>query len=251
MDAVTCRLLIDTPARGDWNMAVDEMLLQRAAVEGEMAWRFYGWNEPTVSLGYFQDYQDRFAHPASRLCPAVRRLTGGGTILHDRELTYSLAIPASCRWAADRDRLYSVVHRALIAALGEWKLTATIFCPCDGQTAHDAEFLCFQRRTPGDVVLGGMKIGGSAQRRRRGAVLQHGSVLLGRSSAAPELPGLVELTGIELSTAELVEAWLPRLTDALNVVWRKCPLDTQQRQQAERLMRQRYSDAAWTERRAK
>ena len=54
--------------------------------------------------------------------------------------------------------------------------------------------MCFQRRAPGDVLVKGEKIAGSAQRRCRGAVLQHGSVLLARSPAAPELDGLKELT---------------------------------------------------------
>ncbi|NIL97050.1 MAG: lipoate--protein ligase family protein, partial [Planctomycetales bacterium] len=68
-------------------MAVDEVLLEWSAEEGCCCWRFYGWREPTLSLGYFQQYGQRWQHAASRDCPAVRRLTGGGAILHDRELT--------------------------------------------------------------------------------------------------------------------------------------------------------------------
>ncbi len=88
------RLLIDPPAPGAWNMAVDEVLLDWSAQSGGYAWRFYRWDEPTLSLGYFQPYEDRQRHPPSRACPAVRRATGGGAILHDAELTYSLAVPA-------------------------------------------------------------------------------------------------------------------------------------------------------------
>ena len=246
---MSSRLLIDLPAAGAWNMAVDEMLLDAAARNG-MALRFYGWAEPTVSLGYFQDFADRFSHATSRFCPVVRRLTGGGTILHDRELTYSLVLPQSHPLATDRDRLYAVMHNALVAALNDyWSLAAKVFCPCAAGEAHDAEFLCFQRRTPGDVVLGGMKIAGSAQRRRRGAVLQHGSVLLARSTAAPELPGLFELTGIEISADELIAAWLPRLRQSLCNDFRDQPLDHGERQQAEQLVRRRYAAASWTEHR--
>ena len=71
-------------------MAVDEALLIDAAENGVATLRFYQWSEPTLSLGYFQRYDDRDQHAASRECAVVRRQTGGGAILHDRELTYSL-----------------------------------------------------------------------------------------------------------------------------------------------------------------
>ncbi len=80
-------LLLDPPAPGAWNMAVDEALLEDAALERRCWLRFYRWQEPTLSLGYFQSYADRRQHPASSGCPAVRRTSGGGAILHDAEVT--------------------------------------------------------------------------------------------------------------------------------------------------------------------
>ena len=93
-----CRLFIDPPAPGSWNMALDETLLESAADGGESSLRFYGWSQPTLSLGYFQPYDDRCQHAASRNCPAVRRASGGGAILHDREITYSFALPRAILW---------------------------------------------------------------------------------------------------------------------------------------------------------
>jgi len=241
-----CRLLIDPPAAGAWNMAVDELLLESAA-EGRASLRFYQWNEATLSLGYFQQFDERKQHAASRCCAAVRRLTGGGAIVHDRELTYSLALPRGHASADDRDRLYSLAHRSLLAALAEKGLRAEVFCPCAQSGRREEEFLCFQRRTPGDVILGGMKIAGSAQRRRRGAVLQHGSVLLARSSAAPELPGIVELSGIELSPLELIERWQPQLAEAIGLQCADEPLSTEERRRAESLVGLRYGNRTWTE----
>src|SRR5687767_13677741 len=95
----TLRLLIDPPASGAWNMAVDEALLASAAA-GVATLRFYTWSQPTLSLGYFQHAHQRDAHAASRSCPLVRRASGGGAILHDRELTYSLAVPLRQRLGA-------------------------------------------------------------------------------------------------------------------------------------------------------
>ena len=114
-----CRLIIDPPCSGVWNMAVDEALLEWSAETRGCCWRFYRWDRPTLSLGYFQQYDDRAGHADSRDCPTVRRLTGGGAIVHDAELTYSLIVPAEHPLAVNRDRLYEVVHNSLIAAAAE------------------------------------------------------------------------------------------------------------------------------------
>lgn len=184
-----CRLMVDPPAIGAWNMAVDEALLESVLAGGQAALRFYRWSEPTLSLGYFQPYDDRASHAASRDMPVVRRLTGGGAILHDRELTYSLILPPGHRWAAGRDQLYDACHRAIIEVLAQMGVAAAL-CGTAAVVAMPEPFLCFLRRSPGDILTGQGKIVGSAQRRRRGAVLQHGSIILDRSPAAPEIVGL-------------------------------------------------------------
>jgi lipoate-protein ligase A len=89
--------------------------------------------------------------------------------------------------------------------------------PGDESESTAAEpFLCVERRTEHDVVLGTAKIAGSAQRNRRGAVLQHGSVLLERSPLAPTLPGIIEASG-DVSPGELFDAWLPLLAAGLGL----------------------------------
>src|SRR5271169_4762547 len=105
-DSIVCRLLVDPPASGAWNMAVDEALVDDAAARHACWLRFYGWSEPTLSLGYFQGYEERLAHRPSRQCPVVRRPSGGGAILHDVEITYSLAIPHAHPLAEDSTWLY-------------------------------------------------------------------------------------------------------------------------------------------------
>src|SRR5262245_22040097 len=109
-----CRLILDSPSPGAWNMAVDEVLLVDAAENNVATLRFYGWNEPTLSLGYFQRYEDRQQHAASRECAIVRRQTGGGAILHDRELTYSLVLPPRHPFAKQNEKLYQAVHQVFI-----------------------------------------------------------------------------------------------------------------------------------------
>ncbi len=121
-----CRLLVDAPASGAWNMAVDETLLEWSAACGGLAWRFYRWQEPTLSLGYFQACEDRTAHAPSTSCKIIRRQSGGGAIVHDAELTYSVVLPASHPFATDRMRLYHAVHASLLDVLASWRIQGTL-----------------------------------------------------------------------------------------------------------------------------
>jgi lipoate-protein ligase A len=215
----TVRLITDPPAPGAWNMAVDEALLESAAERGIATLRLYRWSEPTLSLGYFQRAADREQHSASRACPLVRRASGGGAIVHDRELTYSLAIPQLDVRARAATELYEAVHGILIDGLASFSLAAEAFRgagAADEQNSMAGPFLCFQRRAEGDIVLAGAKIVGSAQRRRRGAVLQHGSILLSQSPFAPELPGLKELGAPLLDEGAFAARWLELLCERLS-----------------------------------
>ncbi len=165
-------------------MAIDEALLLDAVENGIATLRFYGWSEPTLSLGYFQRYDDRFSHAASRDCAIVRRQTGGGAILHDRELTYSVTLPASHASAHHSEHLYATVHEAFIAELqpllpagpSQWQLSRN-----DQQSARTAglePFLCFQRRAHGDVLLRQSANDGSSRTAK----------ILGSASAATAVP---------------------------------------------------------------
>ncbi len=228
-------------------MAVDETLLESFSERGSCGWRFYRWREPTLSLGYFQPCEDRRLHPPSLRCPVVRRASGGGAIVHDVELTYSFVVAAGSRLARQRNQLYTAVHAALIDALAELGVRgASLFGPAGGFSPGQEPFLCFERRSPGDVVYGGVKIAGSAQRRRRGAVLQHGSVLLGRSGAAAELPGVRDLTQCEVTCDTLVAAWLPRLEEHLGVSFSESTLTGVQRRRAQQWVDAKYGADDWT-----
>ena len=208
------RLLVDPPATGAWNMAVDEVLLASAAERGIATLRFYEWEVPTLSLGYFQLAADRAQHAGSLGCPLVRRASGGGAIVHDRELTYSIALPLRDVRTRAATELYGACHETLIAALARFGVVAASYgSTCDkalpnrASSSSQQPFLCFARRTCGDIICGSAKIVGSAQRRRRGAVLQHGSILLSESPCARELSGIAQLTGRSIQSGELAQAW--------------------------------------------
>lgn len=243
------RVIVDPPAGGAWNMAVDEALLATAAQGGPLTLRCYRWETPTLSLGYFQQAAERARHLASRRCPLIRRASGGGAIVHDREWTYSLAVPDRRGTAAAE--LYDEVHGAILKLLAHWQISAELA----GEATRPTEFLCFQRRAVGDIVVGGFKIGGSAQRRLRAAVLQHGSVLYERSPAAPELPGLRELADSPESqcTDTQVAAFPWELATALGQAWDLTPavaeLEPAERSCAQQLARDKFAAVTWTHKR--
>ncbi|MHB0955254.1 MAG: lipoate--protein ligase family protein [Pirellulaceae bacterium] len=241
------RLILDAPAAGTWNMAVDEALLHSAADTGRLTLRIYAWSEPTLSLGYFQRYQQREDHPASRTCAAVRRATGGGAILHHHDVTYSLTGPVRDRAAGQLQAWYDRVHDAWLHVLAELGIAAYRCLQTDPQ--RERRFLCFERRAAGDLLLDSMKIGGSAQRRLPRAALQHGSLLLKRSSAAPELPGFAELTGREFPRELWQEAWITALARDLDVAWQLSRLTDQEVARAAELEQTKFGNAHWTLRR--
>ena len=248
----SARFIIDPPAPGAWNMAVDEALLESAG-RGLTTLRLYEWSEPTLSLGYFQAAGDRARHAASRACPLVRRASGGGAIVHDRELTYCLAVPIAERFGQAADELFATVHLALIEALAGLGASATLHAPsaARSETTSPAppSFLCFQRRSPGDVLIGSAKIAGSAQRRQRGGLVQHGSILLAQSVCAPELPGIAEVTGIPLSPAVLAPRFSEQIAGRMGLVWNRAALSAAEFERASAGERDRFASSAWTYRR--
>jgi lipoate-protein ligase A len=241
-----CRLFLDPPASGAWNMAVDEALLESAAADEGFSLRFYRWIEPTLSLGYFQKFDDRNDHAASRNCAIVRRATGGGAILHDSEVTYSITVPPGNRLASQHLILYKSVHAALIEVLAGFGFHAAIYVAENRNENANEPFLCFQRRSPGDVLLSDLKIAGSAQRRFKGAVLQHGSVLLRRSDMAPELPGIFDLVKEVFNIDQLIREWSIKLADAMSLKVHESDLSDLERKRARELEIEKYCSDGWT-----
>ena len=244
-------------------MALDQALLETADRRGEITLRFYRWSEPTLSLGYFQKYADREIHTASRDCPVVRRSSGGGAIVHDHELTYSICVPASNRWSKSSDRLYDVVHNQIIQILGRQGILAGSFgdengllqsrdanaLPESQKPFDNQSFLCFQRRSPGDIVLKGSKVCGSAQRRLRNALIQHGSLILKTSACAPELEGLTELAHQSLTVNQICRDLSDGIAAELELELTPDNPTNLELTAAEQIECERFRSDAWTRKR--
>jgi lipoate-protein ligase A len=167
-------------------------------------------------------------------------------------------------------RLYRLAHDAILSVLAECFVDAPLVerrlngggaalrlrgevAPLDPpssifdpRTASPDPFLCFGRGDPNDVVLGAHKIMGSAQRRRRGAVLQHGSLLLRASSYAVEYPGLCDLAGLDARPDRLAEQVGSRIAATLGDEWVSGALTAGEEELAARLSHEKYSHLTWS-----
>lgn len=246
-------IIDDAPDDGAWNMAVDEALLESGVHGDGVTLRWYAWKVPTISLGYFQTVPEFAPDDPLHGLPLVRRLSGGGAILHHHEWTYSCVLPATHPFAERPTLLYTEVHEAMIEVLASLGANARLR---GERTAADEKhiFLCFLRGDPRDVVLAGHKIIGSAQRRRGGAVLQHGSLLLRSSRHAAEQPGLHDLAEIHLDDTalrdQLANSVARRLADACGTgestdAVQRSAITTQEFDAAQVLLQERYSNLEW------
>jgi len=245
---LTCRLLPFGTYAGAWNMAADEGLLHSAA-QGEATLRFYGWAEPTLSLGYFQRADDRLRHPLVKGLPWLRRPSGGGALVHDRELTYALTIPAIAPWTgkvANPGAWIEFMHGTIARALQALKVTTSSPAP---QPATGGAFLCFACLTEPDVLLEGKKVVGSAQRRHRGALLQHGGMLLARSRFTPELSGILELANQHLLPERLAAVIADEFAAQTGVALVPGSLTRAEEARILELVERKYSGHAWNAKR--
>lgn len=180
------RVIFDPKLEGAVNMGRDESLLQFVRQgHSPMTLRFYGWSAPTISLGASQSWQGYLdlAGPVAGLS-VVRRRTGGGAILHDAELTYSLTIHKRDYPDGSPTEVYKLLQEAIVATLCELGLPAVLRPrgEAPGPIVERDIFWCFHRKYDYDImVTGQQKIGGSAQRRLPDALLQHGSIMLRRT----------------------------------------------------------------------
>lgn len=178
------RLLDTAPASGAWNMAVDEVLAETVRTGGPSVLRFYRWAPACLSLGRNQPAYGRYdlEQIRARGLDVVRRPTGGRAVLHDCELTYSVVLPAE-QFPSPRTA-YAAINRGLVAGLRRLGVPARLQPRTAGRAPTPSIAPCFKDPTQGEVIAAGRKLLGSAQRRDRGVLLQHGSLPLRGDAAA-------------------------------------------------------------------
>ena len=198
------------------NMAFDEALLLTA--DRPMV-RVYRWAEPTVSFGYFGKYAPIAASWPGRA--HVRRMTGGGVVLHGEDITYSIVVPIAHPFAQCSAReSYCKFHGALAQWLADRGVAASLAHAPEGQ----GNGVCFDSPAEADVVVDGRKIAGAAQRRTREGLLYQGSV-----------------QGVPL-------AWRGDIARAFAHECEVRDTTTDEKNLAEQIEMKKYGSAAWLER---
>jgi len=199
------RLILDGPVEGATNMALDRaVLLSHAAGETPPTLRLYRWEVPTVTLGRFQPLdQVDLDVCAQRGFDVARRPTGGRGVLHDDELTYSIAAGVGAGVPRGTAASYRYLSAALAEAYRLLGIPAELTARSRGAKGSGA---CYLHTTPADLSLGAAKLSGSAQVWRADAVLQHGCFVISRDiPAEAEVFGLAGdgAADLERSTATL------------------------------------------------
>ena len=227
---------------GAANMAVDHALLESVQAGASPILRFYRWSAPTLSFGRNQVARGVYDHDSD--LPKVRRPTGGLAVLHHREVTYSIAIPAAV--LGGPRATYLAVNRALLRGLQQLGVPARLSA-AEPRSLFGTVNPCFAEPAEGEVVARGRKLVGSAQRCERRAILQHGSILLSNDQPAGAI-GLDEL----LETVPAVSEISASLRDAFGAVCGTCLAPGElSRRELERAgqLEELYASESWTWRR--
>jgi len=203
------RMLPRRVLRAAENMAIDEAVFRLNRREGlPPTLRFFGWDPPAVSLGYFQNTSREIDVEACRQAgiDIVRRPTGGKAVLHEHELTYSLSAAVDRPlFTGDILGTYRVISDCIAEALRRLGLAPEM--ASDGRSAAGTplEAYCFAAPSRYELLVGGRKICGSAQVRTSGSFLQHGSLLIDIDPARTAAVMRVSADGVAASTTTLRE----------------------------------------------
>jgi len=162
------------------NMAIDGAVFSHQGETGfEYTLRLYTWAPPAISIGYFQDLdQEVDLENCKKLgIDYVRRHTGGGAILHDTELTYSFTASTGGIISTDISESYKVICEAIIIGLKSLGIGAENRKAGTSLRQRKSP-VCFVEASNYDIIVKGKKIVGSAQRRIKNRLIQHGSILI-------------------------------------------------------------------------
>ena len=267
----TWRLIVTPAARGAWNMAVDEAILEHIGRgESPATLRLYAWDPACLSLGHAQPFADvDRARLKEHGWDVVRRATGGRAILHTDELTYSVTgSPDEPVLSGGVLESYNRLAGALLLAVKNLGLPVEMKeGKADGATAPNP--VCFEVPSTYEITANGKKLIGSAQARKKEGVLQHGSLPLtgdltricqaltfesegARVNAAQRL--LARATTVEsaleraVSWEEAAKAFIHAFEEQLELCFEKGELSESESRRADELVREKYAHPSWTER---
>lgn len=238
------RLITTWDAPPAWNMGLDQTLLE--SPEAPPTLRLYTWKPGALSLGYFQRYADV---PAAQQAPmVVRRITGGGAIHHQRELTFSICVALDHPlYAAAIGDSYARVHAVIARTLAEFGVQAQPRGASVLASDREGTGMCFHHSSALDLVWNARKGVGSAQRRKRGRVLHHGSIKLDTTSIEGDIASVADAQP-GVTPQQFAARWLAHLGEDLGLRFSASAPEVEERARAKELAKH-FADEAFTRRR--
>jgi len=267
------RLLITPPARGAWNMALDESILEHAQAGRRASLptlRLYAWDPACLSLGHAQPFADvDMTRLKERGWEVVRRATGGRAILHTDELTYSVIAPNDePRVAGSVLESYNRLAQALLLGVKNLELSVEMKeGKANGNSIPNP--VCFEVPSVYEITVDGKKLIGSAQARKKEGVLQHGSLPLtgdlaricqalvyenetAREDASKRLLAramtVESALGRAVSWETAAQAFIQGFEAQLGLSFERGGVTESESRRADELVKEKYIHPSWTER---
>ena len=164
----------DTARSPFLNMAIDEQCFHECSINSDPILRFYSWDRPSVSIGYFQHYDSLLAEDYT----VIRRPTGGGIVFHEGNMTYSIIIPR-CHWfyQVSRRENYRIISTIILDSLSLFNINGFLNREQEPTVSTEKNSqICFTNPAKFDVIVGDRKIAGAAQKRNRLGLLHQGCI---------------------------------------------------------------------------
>ena len=244
------------------NMAIDEAILVAQKEHPNPTLRFYDWSSPAFSFGYFQDIA---AEVDVDMCRAdgielVKRMTGGGTVVHGWELTYTLILPRGAGELSVSDA-YQRIGQSLVKAFQKLGIPAQCYAAC-ADASETAQNICLTNPAEHDVMSDNKKLAGVSVRRSRNGIMFQGYIsldmppaaILTRVSKDPEVQEIlrkksaaINIDGRSITRSALIQAISE--TFNLGIAFHSSELSSTEHAQADTLVETKYATTVWNFRR--
>ena len=240
------------------NMAVDEAILAVQKEQANPTLRFYGWTQPAFSFGYFQDIASEVDIDTCRAdgIELVKRMTGGGTVVHGWELTYTLVLPRGTGEIGVSE-VYQRIGQSLVKTFQRLGIPTQCYAE-----SHDASEpgpnICLTNPAEHDVMSDNKKLAGVSVRRNRNGIMFQGyisldmppSAILARVSKEPEIQEMLREKSTAINTDERSiprSALIQAISETLNlgITFHSSELSPTEYVQAKTLAETKYATSDW------
>lgn len=255
----TWELIVDEkPLKGSLNMAIDEFMFNIVKKERKTILRFYQWEKPTVSLGYYQRVNEVVAldYLKEKNFDLVRRITGGKLVLHDKEITYSIASSEVEIFTNSLKNSYQLISQALCLGFSKMGINARL-ASRKVPSYLSKSLPCFSYPAPDEIKVDGKKLVGSAQKREGDFFLQHGSIPIesdyeilkeltpdSARNFGKNMTSLKEVLGKDISFSEIVLYLISGFKEFFNVEFKNKIFTEQEKKEISDLQK-KYESHSW------